>query len=90
MDSDERKVPSQENLPLHLVHCRAPPRIEATLVSSRLILKLTVIASSGASLSILSHATINFSIVDGKPGRSPSELKEHQNLQLDPYCSMLQ
>ena len=45
---------------------RAPPHVKATLVSSSD--SETDSDSSSTSLTIPDHATVNFSIVDGKPG----------------------
>ena len=56
----------KRTIPLHLVRRRAPPHVKSTLVSSSD--SETDSDSSGASLTIPDHATVNFSIVDGKPG----------------------
>ena len=56
----------KRTVPLHLVRRRAPPDVEATLVSSSD--SESDSDSSGASLSIPDHATVKFSIGDGKPG----------------------
>ena len=53
-------------VPLHLVRHRAPPHVKATLVSSSD--SETDSDSSSTSLTFPDHATVNFSIVDGKPG----------------------
>ena len=56
----------KRTVPLHLVRRRAPPHVKATLVSSSD--SETDSDSSSTSLTIPDHATVNFSIVDGKPG----------------------
>ena len=61
-----RRHRAERTVPLHLVRRRAPPDVKATLESSSD--SESDSDSSSASLSIPDHATVNFSIVDGKPG----------------------
>ena len=58
-------------VPLHLVQCRAPPRVRATLPSSSDNSGSDSASDShspNANLVIPDHAAVNYSIVDGKPG----------------------
>ena len=61
-----RRRRAKRTVPLHLVRRRAPPDVKATLESSSD--SESDSDSSSASLSIPDHATVNFSVVDGKPG----------------------
>ena len=57
---------SKRTVPLHLIRCRVRPHVKATLVFSSD--SETDSDSSSTSLTIPDHATVKFSIVDGKPG----------------------
>ena len=55
-------------VPLHFVRHRAPPYVKATLPSSNDSESASDSDSSSISLTILDHATVNYSIIDNKPG----------------------
>ena len=66
-----RKKRVKRAVPLHLVRCRAPPHVRATLPSSSDSSDSENASnsdSSSANLAIPDHATVNYTIVDGKPG----------------------
>ena len=58
----------KRSVSLHLLRCRAPPHVEVNLLSSDESSCESDSDCSDSSLVIPDHATVKFSIVDGKPG----------------------
>ena len=68
----------KKTVPLHLLHRTAPPHVKVNLPSSDESSCESDSDCSDSSLVIPDHATVKFSIVDGKPG-----------LQVNTRCAMV-